>query len=207
MAYSASGPDGTQNIWMTPADGGEEPRQLTALEGQVHFDQFSPNGPTISAHHHGSRSTNLLTVSLETPDAEPETWFGRDSNDSDTVFSPDGRYVAHVSNRTGQREIVIQPFSGPGPQTPASVGGGREPAWARNGELFYRRPSDYAMMAVTVSTELTLTVGQPRMLFPGGADPQGSPRARYAVTSDCQRFLMSARWLSADDGAAEGGAR
>ena len=204
VAYSASGPDGTQNIWMTPADGGEEPRQLTALEGQVHFDQFSPNGPTISAHHHGSRSTNLLTVSLETPDAEPEKWFGRDSNDSDTVFSPDGRYVAHVSNRTGQREIVIQPFSGPGPQTPASVGGGREPAWARNGELFYRRPSDYAMMAVTVSTEPTLTVGQPRMLFPGGADPQGSPRARYAVTSDGQRFLMSARWLSADDGAAEG---
>ena len=60
------------------------------------------------------------------------------------------------------------------------------------------------MMAVTVSTEPTLTVGQPRMLFPGGADPQGSPRARYAVTSDGQRFLMSARWLSADDGAAEG---
>jgi hypothetical protein len=30
------------NIWMAPADGSEEPRQLTALEGLVHFDSFSP---------------------------------------------------------------------------------------------------------------------------------------------------------------------
>ena len=202
VAYTASGPDGGTNLWMGLADGSEAPRQLTTLDGLVHFDSVSPDGRTIAAHHHGSGQgqSDLLRVSLDTPDAEPETWFGRDFANSDTVFSPDGRYVAHSSSRTGQREIFIQPFPGPGAQTPASVGGGTEPAWARNGELFYWRPSDYAMMAVTVSTEPTLTVGQPRMLFPGSTDPGGSPRARYAVTSDGERFLMSARWLGTDDG-------
>ena len=88
---------------------------------------------------------------------------------TNAVFSPDGRYVAHVSDQTGEREIYIRPFPGPGGQETVSVGGGDEPAWASNGELFYRRPSDYAMMVVEVSTEPTLTVGQPRELFRGGA--------------------------------------
>ena len=73
VAYTASGPDGTMNIWMAPADGSEEPRQLTALEGLVHFDSFSPDGRTIAAHHHGPGVSDLLRVSVDTPDAEPET--------------------------------------------------------------------------------------------------------------------------------------
>ena len=199
VAYTASAPDGTMNLWMGPADASAAPRPLTALDGQVHFDSVSPDGRTLAAHHHAGNS-NLIRIPLDTADAAPETWFAPGYGNSDTVFSPDGQYVAHRSTRTGDSEIFLQPFPGPGAQTPVSVGGGREPTWGLNGEIFYRRPSDYAMMAVEVSTEPTLTVGQPRMLFPGSGDPGGSPRARYAVTSDGQRFLMSARWLSAADG-------
>lgn len=182
VAYTASEPDSTMNLWMGLADGSGAPRQLTTLDGLVHFDSVSPDGRTIAAHVHESGLSNLLSVSLETPDAELETWFGRDFTNSDTVFSPDGRYVAHSSSQTGQREIVIQPFPGPGPQAPVSVGGGREPAWARNGELFYRRPGDYAMMAVTVSTEPTVTVRQPRICcFP--AAPTPADRTERAMRS------------------------
>ena len=83
--------------------------------------------------------------------------------------------------------------------------GGDEPVWAANGEIFYRRLSDYTMMAVEVATAPTLTVGDPQALFSGSLSPGGSPRARYAVTDDGQRFLMNARWLVAGDaGQAEG---
>ena len=78
VAYTASGPDGGMNLWMGLADGSEAPRQLTMLDGIVHFDSVSPDGRTIAAHHHGSGLSDLLRVSLDTPDAEPETWFGRD---------------------------------------------------------------------------------------------------------------------------------
>ena len=204
VAYTASGPDGTMNLWIGSADASTAPRQLTALDGSVHFDSVSPDGRTVAAHHHAGDS-DLIRIPLDTANAEPETWFAPGYANSDTVFSPDGQYVAHTSSRTGDQEIFLQPFPGPGAQTPVSVGGGREPTWGPNGEIFYRRSSDYAMMAVEVSTEPTLTVGQPRMLFPGSGAPSGSPRARYAVTSDGQRFLMSARWLSAADGGATEG--
>ncbi len=124
--------------------------------------------------------------------AEPERWLDREFNDVGAVFSPDGRYVAHMSDQTGEREIYIRPFPGPGAQQTVSVGGGDEPAWAPNGELFYRRPSDYAMIVVDVAADPTLTVGQPRELFRGGGYEGGSSRAKYTVTANGARFFMSA---------------
>ena len=156
------------------------------------MESWTPDGRTFAAHEHGSGGANLLMIPLDGPNTEPEMWLEREFSDSGTVFSPDGRYVAHVSNQTGEREIYIRPFPGPGGQETVSVGGGDEPAWASNGELFYRRPSDYAMMVVEVSTDPTLIVGQPRELFRGGVHLSGAPRAKYAVTADGQRFLMSA---------------
>ena len=184
---------GGSNIWIELADGSGPARQLTALDGRVHFDDWAPDGQTFSAHHHTSDgSNNQLIVRFDETDAESEVWLEREFTDSNGVFSPDGRYVAYITEQTGQREIQIRPYPGPGGQMPVSVGGAEQPAWAANGELFYRRPDDYAMMVVDVSTEPSLVVGQPRELFQGTVSPGGSPRARYAVTADGTRFLMSA---------------
>ena len=206
VTYTRTGAEGTTNVWMQSADGSGLPVQLTDLEGGVHFDSWSPDGRTLAAHHHLDGSALLMIPFDNGSGGEAEPWFAREFAASDSVFSPDGRYVAHVSSQTGQAEIYVRPFPGPGGgQTPVSVGGGVEPVWAANGEIFYRRPSDYTMMAVEVATAPTLTVGEPRALFPGSLSPGGSPRARYAVTGDGQRFLMNARWLVAGDaGQAEG---
>ena len=64
--------------------------------------------------------------------------------------------------------------------------------WAATGELFYRRPDDYMMMMVEVSTDPVLTVGPPVELFAGSSPGGGSPTSRYDVSADGQRFLMSA---------------
>ena len=195
VAYSSNRGSLGQNVWIQPADGSGTPRPLTALEdGAVHFESWTPDGRTFAAHQHVSASgggSNLLMIPFDGADAEPERWLEREFSDVGAVFSPDGRYVAHMSDQTGEREIYIRPFPGPGGQETVSVGGGDEPAWAQNGELFYRRPSDYAMMVVEVSTDPTLIVGQPRELFRGGVYPGGSSRAKYAVTADGQRFLMN----------------
>ena len=195
---------GGTNIWIEPADGSGQARQLTALDGLVHFDAWAPDGRTFSAHQHGTGSTNQLMVRFDGTDVESEVWLEREFTDSNAVFSPDGRYVAHVSAQTGQREIQIRPFPGPDGQTTVSVGGGEEPAWAANGELFYRRPDGYAVMVVDVSTEPTLSIGEPRELFRGTVSPGGSPRARYTVTADGTQFLMSADQVASGETATGG---
>ena len=209
VTYTSSrGPDGGMNVWMQPADGSAEARQLTALDGLVHFDSWAPDGQTFAAHHHtaAGQPPNQLMVPLE---GEPSFWLQREFRDGNAVFSPDGRYVAHTSTQTGQYEIYVRPFPGPGGQTTVSVGGGEQPTWAPTGELFYRRRSDYAMMVVEVVTDPTLAVGPPRELFRGnrGAMSIGTAApAQYAVTDDGQRFLMNAALMSEEQGSDVGSA-
>ena len=54
-------------------------------------------------------------------------------------MSPDGHWVAYVSNLAGQWRVYVQPFPEGGRVIPISTGGGTEPVWSRDGrELFYR---------------------------------------------------------------------
>jgi eukaryotic-like serine/threonine-protein kinase len=107
------------------------------------------------------------------------------------AFSPDGRWIAYVSNESGRPEIYVQPYPGPGGKRQISTEGGAEPVWNPNGrELFYR--SGNRMMAVDVTSQPTFSAGRPRMLFEGQYFAVQFPltAAAYDVSADGQRFLM-----------------
>ena len=171
------------------ADGTGTPRQLTDLPGAAHVDSW------FAFHHHppGEAPNEILTIAPENPAARPQPLVQGGFAAEDAVFSPDGRYVAYLSADSGRREIYVRAFSGPGPQVPVSVGGGREPIWGRSGEIFYRTLTGDRMMAARVATTPTLTVGAPSDLFGGDyfmPPSTGSPRPQYDVTADGLRFLM-----------------
>jgi Tol biopolymer transport system component len=104
-------------------------------------------------------------------------------------FSPDGRWLAYISDESGRREIYVQPYPGQGGKWQISTEGGNEPVWNRNGrELFYR--SGNKMMAVDIATQPGLAVGKPHMLFEGPYVPTPTTSPNYDVSPDGQRFLM-----------------
>jgi Tol biopolymer transport system component len=200
VVYSSArkGERGLINIWLQPLDGSGRATQLTKLEGQMHVDAWSPDGRTLAAHNHplnGTVAVLIIPVS-DGRAAEAKPLVAGNASTDSGVFSPDGRYIAYLDAVSGRSEVVIRPFPGPGPETTVSVGGAREPAWAQNGELFYRRLGDDMMMAVKVRTAPALQVGPPEELFRGSGQVSASPRAMYAVTPDGKRFLMSAARVS-----------
>ena len=127
ITYTSARGSAAGEIWIQPADGSGGARQLTDLGGRVDFDEWAPDGRTFSAHHHVAGTTNQLMATFDGDTAETETWLEHEHSDLNAVFSPDGRFVAYVSNQTGQREIYIRPFPGPG-RTDAGVGRGRDGA-------------------------------------------------------------------------------
>ncbi len=105
-------------------------------------------------------------------------------------FSPDGKWIAYCSNRTGRREIYVQPLPS-GEPVMVSVNGGSEPFWRPNGqELFFVSPENW-VMAVGVKAGGKFDAGLPTRLFelPRSNCTVGDCRA-VDVTRD-GRFLVS----------------
>jgi len=105
---------------------------------------------------------------------------------AEAEFSPDGRWVAYVSNESGRDEVYVQPFPGPGGKWMISVDGGSYPRWARDGrEIFFLNGTK--MMSVAVETRSTFKAGTPRLLF----ENRGyAGLGNYDVAPDGQHFLM-----------------
>jgi Tol biopolymer transport system component len=194
VAYS-SGRGGNLEAWVVPADGSAEPRQLTTLGGQIHVDSWSPDGRLLTLHRHAPEGgVDIFVVPMDQADRKPRLFVEGLVVAEGADFSPDMRYVAYLSPESGRREIYVRPYPGPGGQVTVSVGGGREPIWSANGEVFYRSLTGDRMFAVSITTTPTLTVGSPVELFqrPYYISPTGSPRPQYDITADGQRLVMLA---------------
>jgi hypothetical protein len=137
-------------------------------------------------------SYDITLFSLDTARAQP--FANSRFNETYPEFSPNGRWIAYVSDETGRDEVYVQPRSGPGQRQQVSNNGGRQPAWAQDGrELLYTevdaRTARTRMMSVSLTVGPALTAGVPRLLWEGQFRWQSDTRG-YDVTPDGQRFLM-----------------
>ena len=109
-------------------------------------------------------------------------------------LSPDGRFIAYVSDESGREEVYVKPFPKGDGRWLVSVNGGTLPHWnARGGELFYAEGN--TLMAVAVETAAGFRWKQPHVLFDG--DKAGvwlysfnSNTSTFDVMPDAQRFVV-----------------
>jgi hypothetical protein len=114
-------------------------------------------------------------------------------------FSPDGHWLAYVSDVSGRQEVYVQAYPGSGPPTPVSIEDGWNPAWHANGrELFFLSYGDAAakkarMMVAGFEPGSPPRVGAPRPLFEFGWNDLRfwcTPIRCYDVAPDGQRFFV-----------------
>ncbi|MGK7312348.1 MAG: hypothetical protein ACN0LA_08910, partial [Candidatus Longimicrobiales bacterium M2_2A_002] len=167
--YSNRG--GGFDLWQVRADGSAPAQLLLDLPRDVVAAEVSPDGEWLL----------YRTNALQAPGADIlARRFGPDGglDDEDTplltspaaerspTFSPDGRWLAYVSDESGRDEIYVRPF--PDVATArwqVSVDGANEPLWSRGGdEIFYRR-ADGQLIAARVRTDPTFAVGERETLF------------------------------------------
>ena len=198
LAFSRFG-DAMPTLSVKNADGSGEIESLTEPSQDAQFaNAWSPDGKTIlytvayTADRGPKRkllSTDLWLVSPGDPrSARP--WFESPFRETGGNFSPDGRWIAYVSDESGVREVYVRPFPGPGAATKVSNGFAIEPLWSRDGrELFYRTGENAEnFMAVVVRTTPELTISAPRLLFSSELDSGGQEDQyrEYDVSADGQ---------------------
>ena len=178
-------------LWLIDPNGGRQPQPIPGTSITDLPTSVSPDGHTLAfIRQAGETGGDLYTMSLDGT-TKPRLLVGTRGYDGGGQFSPDGRWMAYVSNESGQFEVYVHPYPGPERKLQVSTQGGTHPKWNQNGkELFYR--SGNKMMAVDVSTHAgDIVLSQPRVLFEqrfafGGA--QTIPN--YDVSGDGQRFVM-----------------
>ena len=188
-AVYSSSVGGAYNVFWIAADGSGAAVQLTESERRQHLTSMSPDGGVLAyREQHPETNYDIWILPLR-GESGPQPFARTTFNEQGAVFSPDGRFLAYVSDESGRDELYLQPFPGPGGKVPVSIEGGVAPAWSPTGrELFYL--SDDSMMSVVVTTG---TVGAPKFLFER-PDIKRSTRitgeANYDVSADGERFLM-----------------
>jgi Tol biopolymer transport system component len=113
-------------------------------------------------------------------------------NEAHAELSPDGRWLAYVSDEAaaGEFDVYVTPFPSGGAKVRVSSAGGRFPRWRQDSKEIYYLSADRQMMSVPVlSATPAFTVGNPVSLFQ--TEAVNTPGSIYVVTPDGTRFLVN----------------
>jgi serine/threonine-protein kinase len=186
-------PDGThvafetadQVISRKPWDGSGEVELLVSFPENVIRQwphSFSPDGKRLTFVQEDPRKErDIWVLSLE---GEVSPLLATSAEEDSPMFSPDGRWVAYISDQSGRGEVYLMPYPGPGGATQISVQGGQEPRWNPNGRELLFMGREGKLMSVAITTQPELRVDTPRALF----DLEGALLGDIAP--DGERFLM-----------------
>jgi hypothetical protein len=190
-------PDGRRLFYYTPKGiamqrlNSVEPERIVFSGPGMFPKDVSPDGRLLLTETRG-RARDLMVGNADgtgslTPVADAR------ADESGGQFSPDGRWIAYVSNESGRYEVYLQPFPATGGRRQISIAGGAQPRWRKDGrELFF-----LTLQGVLMSAAMTLgndvTIEPPREVFDTGIGmTTGSLfTPRYDVTADGQRFLVT----------------
>jgi hypothetical protein len=181
-------PDGTRivyvrsqvNLYEKTVNGTGE-RQLTGVRGTP--TDWSRDGRSILVR---GVDGDLWAVTDGQPVRVTQTPFA----ESQGQFSPDGHWIAFVSNESRESEVYVQAFPNAGEKFPISIAGGVQPRWRPDGaELFYVS-LDGKLMAVPIKTAGGFEHGAPTPLFDFQVNDIAAFSFDYDVAADGQRFLV-----------------
>lgn len=189
VMFDGPGPENPVTLYEADIRGGDAHR-LSAARNSQYAGTWTPDGRTI-AFLNLTRTTGFDIMTIEAEPQSPATpLLHSAANETAPAFSPDGRWLAFVSDTSNREEVYLLPYPVSGTPTPIQVSthGGREPVWSKHGdELFYRESQTMCVVHVTGTDRPR--VSDPVPLFTGEFDQRPASLPGYDVAGD-GRFLM-----------------
>jgi Tol biopolymer transport system component len=156
-------------LYVKLADGSSAERRLTTNQYHLPPKAWADGGKTVIAVQgiHPDTGLDIVRVPSEAG-GTPQPIVSTPFNEYDPVISPDGRWLAYVSEEARRPEIYLKPYPGPGEAVQVTTDGGREPVWDTSGRaLYYRDETGGKVFKVAIQTEALVQLGSPALVFEG----------------------------------------
>jgi serine/threonine-protein kinase len=148
------------NLYWQLADGSGGLQRLTTSPNAQAPSSWHPNGKILAFTELSRQSRKtLMLLPMEGDERSgwkpgtPTVFLSGAFDLHATTFSPDGRWVAYVSNQSGEDNVYVRPFPGPGSQTTISTKGGEFPTWSRTRHELLYAARDRRVMIVNYSVD------------------------------------------------------
>jgi serine/threonine protein kinase/Tol biopolymer transport system component len=192
----ASDRSGQFNLYLSSLDDPSKVERLTTSDHRQTAGSFSSDGARlVYAEEDPTTLGDIWVLPLE-GDRKPQPAVRTRFDERRPALSPDGHWLAYLSDETGRPELFVQAFPGPGPKQQVSDNRGadtrlqgsgsrefRPLRWSRDGrELFYW--NEDRLMSVPFKAGRDLDAGPPRAVF------EQADIISFDVAPDGRRFLL-----------------
>jgi Tol biopolymer transport system component len=192
----ASDREATPTFYRAAAKGGGNEQLVFRASSRdaIYPTDWSSDRRALLIHSYPRGDISLLPLSAA---AAPTRVVASPFTDWTGSLSPDGRWIAYVSDESGAHDVYVRSIGGSARHR-ISVGGGLQPRWRRDSrELFFLGAGD-KLFSVAIGAPPSFTPDPPKALFAGcpSARPTSAFMYRYDVTADGKRSL----WICGGDG-------
>ena len=176
-------------IWWQTADGGTPAEPLVRASAiDVAEAVLSRDGRTV-VYRTGSAGTADLWYRRVEGDTTPKPIATTKFTETAVRISPDGQWVAYVSDESGQLQVYVVPFPGPGVRYQVTIDGGSSPVWSPDGRhLLYVYAGK--VMAATRSPGPAFAVASRELRQDGEWSIAGGGHAGFDVSPDGKDLLL-----------------
>jgi Tol biopolymer transport system component len=176
LAYDSS-KSGHQQVYVKHDIGqGSEEVVTDGPEDKALYDWTADGSEVIFGRQNKDAGWDIYAAPIQ-GDHKPRPLVETPFNQTEACVSPDGKWLAYVSDESGQNEVFVQAMNDPGTRVQISRDTGSSPSWARSGnELLYL--SKDRLMSVKLAPGSALNPGKPVVLFEDKRDWNGYDLAR-----------------------------
>jgi serine/threonine-protein kinase len=183
IAYATS-----SGIYVKPADQ-TGAAQLVVKGNGLNPGSWLPDGKSLvfqaSARPNTRTDIGIVTLGDSTPRWLVETEF----RERQPQLSPNGKWLAYESDRTGQWELYVQPLAGEGGRVQVSTQGGESPRWSPDGRTLYYVVGS-SIVAAALAPGLEFEVASRRTVVEGGVTDLNGGNVNWDIHPDGKQFLF-----------------
>jgi len=172
---SARGDKTSDNLYWQKADGTGDAKRLTVAPNDQVAGSWHPSGKFLAfTERNPQTGTDVMILPFQ-DDVErgrqpgtPTVFLNSSFGEQAPAFSPDGRWLAYVSDETGRNEVYVRPFPGPGRKWAVSTGGATGAVWSRRShDLLFGTVDGRIMVVSYVAAGDSFLVGKPELWSSG----------------------------------------